>query len=347
MRSSTFSSSQTPASGALGRVGWVALLVAGVLLAGAEWGWRRRGFQPGVKDTPELWSLTRAQASAEDGRGVVLLGSSRFQGGLVPEELSKALGGVRVLQLSINGSSSLPLLEDVAGDERFRGLVLCEVSPTLFFSVEPNEVRTRPAQYVVGYRHRTFLADQETVLRVALQERLVLLLSAVQPQNVLRELLVHQRLPRPSIGRTLATRQHLSDLGGLDLEPLRRMWARRYQGAHGQTPTPAELEALLERVSSHVARLRARGGDVVFVRMVSSGAVRRIEDERYPRAAYWDRLLERTGSQGVSFEEVPALARFECPEDSHLDAQLAPEFTRLLGQELRRRAPGAVAAGGP
>jgi len=45
---------------------------------------------------------------------------------------------------------------------------------------------------------------------------------------------------------------------------------------------------------------------------------------------------------------VPALARFECPEDSHLDAHAAPEFTRLLGQELRRRAPGAVsAANGP
>ena len=344
MRSSTFSSSQTPASGALGRVWWVALLVAGVLLAGAEWGWRRRGFLPGVKDTPELWSLARAQASAEGGRGVVLLGSSRFQGGLVPEELSRALGGTRVLQLSINGSSSLPLLEDLARDERFRGLVLCEVSPTLFFSVEPNEVRARPAQYVAGHRHRTFLADWETLLRVALQERLVLLLSAVQPQNVLRQLVVHQRLPPPPINRTLANRQHLSDFQGLDLEPLRRIWTRRYQEAHGKAPEPAELEALLERVASHVARLRARGGDVVFVRMVSSGDVRRIEDERYPRAAYWDRLLQRTGGHGLSFEDVPTLARFECPEDSHLDAHVAPEFTRLLGQELRRRAPGVVAA---
>ncbi len=344
MHSSTFSSSQTPASGALGRVWWVALLVAGVLLAGAEWGWRHRGFLPGVKDTPELWSLARAQASAGDGRGVVLLGSSRFQGGLVPEELSKALGGARVLQLSINGSSSLPLLEDLAGDEHFRGLVLCEVSPTLFFSVEPNEVRTRPSQYVAGHRHRTFLADWETVLRVAFQERFALLLSAVQPQNVLRQLVLHQRLPPPPFSRTLANRQHLSDFQGMDLEPLRRIWAQRYQDAHGEAPEPAELEALLERVASHVARLRARGGDVVFVRMVSSGAVRRIEDERYPRAAYWDRLLQRTGGEGLSFEDVPALARFECPEDSHLDAHAAPEFTRLLGQELRRRAPGAVAA---
>jgi hypothetical protein len=325
----------------------VALLVAGVLLAGAEWGWRRRGFQPGVKDTPELWSLARAQASEGDGRGVVLLGSSRFQSGLVPEELSKVLGGAHTVQLSINGASSLPLLEDLAGDERFRGLVLCEVSPTLFFSVEPNEVRARPAQYVAGYRHRTFVADWETAMRLPFQERFVVLLSAVQPQSVLRHLVVNRSLPAPPFSRTFANRQQWSDFQGVELEPLRRMWAQRYQGAHGKAPEPAELEALLERVSSQVARIRARGGEVVFVRMVSSGAVKRIEDERYPRAVYWDQLLQRTGAQGLSFEDVPALARFECPEDSHLDARATPEFTRLLGQELVRRAPGAVAASSP
>jgi hypothetical protein len=342
VRSSTFSSSQAPASGALGRVGWVALLVAGLLLVGAELGWRRRGFQPSVKDTPELWSRVRAQASAGDGRAVVLLGSSRFQGGLVPEELSKALGGARLLQLSINGSSSLPVLEDLAADEHFRGLVLCEVSPTLFFSVEPNEVRTRPAAYLAAHQHRTFVADWETALRVPLQERLVVLLSAVHPKNVLHHLVVNRTLPAPPISRTLANRQQQSDFQGMDVTPLRQLWEQRYQDKHGKTPEPEELEALLERVSAQVERIRSRGGDVIFVRMVSSGVVRRIEDERYPRARYWDALIARTG-KGLTFEDVPALARFKCPEDSHLDRHAAPEFTRLLGQELRPLASGAVA----
>ncbi len=347
MRSSTFSSSQTPASGAPGRVWWVALLLAAVVLAGAELGWRRRGFQPSVKDTPELWALERARASEGDGRAVVLLGSSRFQSGLVPEELSKALGGARVVQLSINGSSSAPLLEDLAADERFRGLVLCEVSPTLFFSVEPNEVRERPAGYVSGYRHRTFVADWETALRVPFQERLVVLHSAVQPKSVLQHLLTSRAMPTPPFSRTHANRQQQSDFQGVDLEPLRQTWAWRYQDAHGRKPEPAELEALLERVSAQVARIRSRGGEVVFVRMVTSGAVRSIEDARYPRARYWDRLLQRTGSQGISFEDSPALARFECPEDAHLDAREAPEYTRQLGLELMRQAPGVVALATP
>ncbi len=331
-------------SGSLGRVWWVALLVAGVLLAGAEWGWRLRGFQPSVKDTPELWSLARARASEGDGRAVVMLGSSRFQVGLVPEVLSQALGGARVVQLSISGSSSLPVLEDLAADERFRGRVLCEVSPTLFFSVEPNEVRARPSTYVAQHAHRTFVADWETALRLPFQEHLVVLLPAVQPKSVLHRLLVERKLPPPPLNRTRADRHQPSDFEGVDVAALRRTWERRYQDAHGKTPEPAELEALLERVAAQVERIRSRGGEVVFVRMVSSGAVRHIEDTRYPRALYWDRLLERTGSQGLSFEDSPALARFECPDGSHLDSWSAPEFTRLLGQELLRQAPGALAA---
>ncbi len=321
----------------------VALLVAGVLLVAAELGWRRLGFRPSVKDTPELWSLARARAS-EEGPTVVLLGSSRFQAGLVPGVLSEALEEARVEQLSINGSSSLPLLEDVAEDEDFRGLVLCEVSPTLFFSVEPNETRARPVRYVAQHRHRTFVADWETALRVPLQERLVVLLSDVHPKNVLRHLLVDRAPPPPPFSRTLASRQQQSDFEGLDAQPLRELWARRSREAHGRAPSPAELESLLERVASAVERIRTRGGDVLFVRMVTSGEVRHIEDERYPRERYWDRLVQRTG-KGLSFEDVPALARFECPEDSHLDYRSTPEFTRLLARELRRqtsRHPGAV-----
>lgn len=342
MRSSPFSSSETPASGTLGRMWWVALLVAGGLLVGAELGWRRLGFQPTVKDTPELWSLERARASQGHGRATVLLGSSRFQVGLSPEALSRSLGGARVVQLSINGSSSLPLLEDLAVDEHFRGLVLCEVSPTLFFSVEPVEVRTAPYRYTREYAHRTLAADAETAMRVFLQERFVVMQSSVQPKNVLYALLMNRSLPVPPYTRTLANREQQSNFDGVDLKPLRASWEHSFRDMHGAEPRPAELEALLAHVASLVERIRARGGEVVFVRMVSSGSVRNIEDTRYPRERYWDRLLQRTGGKGITFEDVPALSRFECPEGSHLDYRSAPEYTRLLARELLREAPSAV-----
>jgi hypothetical protein len=332
-----------PAPNSLGRVGWVALVVAMGLLAAVELGMRRLGFQPSVKDTPELWSLVRARASEGDENTVVLLGSSRFQGGLVLDELSRALGGARVLQLAIGGSSSLPVLEDLAEDEGFRGRVLCEVSPTFFFSVGPVMAHARPARYVAQHRRRAFAADWETALRLPFQERLVMLLSDAHPRHVLRELLRHRALPRPSLSRVLASREQHVDLEGQDVTPLREQWAWSFRYGHGREPEPAELEALLERLASAVERIRARGGEVIFVRMVSSGEVRRIEDERYPRERYWDRLVQRTG-KGLSFEDIPELARFQCPEDSHLDRHAAPDFTRVLGQELRRYPAGAVSS---
>jgi hypothetical protein len=342
VRSSTFSSSQVPASAPAGRVWWVALLVAAAVLLGLELGWRQRGFRPEPRDTPELWSLVRSRASEGDGRPVVLLGSSRFRTDVVPEELSKALGGQPVLELAINASSSLPVLEELAADERFRGRVLCEVSPTMFFSVGYSETRTKPAACVEQHRHRPLAANWETRLRVPLQERLAVLHPDLFPKSVIHPLLLNRSLPRPNPVWMLADRSYHREFDPAKLAEMRAEWVHVFRDTHGVNPEPGELEALLERVASSVERIRSRGGDVVFVRPVTSGTVRRIEDERFPRAVYWDRLIQRTG-KGVTFEDVPALAHLEAPDESHLDYAGALEFSRFLAGVLSPAPPSGVA----
>lgn len=343
MRSSTFSSSQVPASARAGRVWWVALLLAGGLLLGAELGWRHRGFRPEPKDTPELWSWMRGRASDEGGgRGVVLLGSSRFRTDVVPGELSKALGGQPVFELALNASSSLPVLEELARDERFRGRVLCEVSPTMFFSVGPSETRTKPEACVEQHRHRTLAAPWETRLRLPLQERLAVLHPDLFPKAVVHHWLLNRSLPRPNPVWLLADRSYHREFDAAKLAEMRAEWVHVFRDTHGRAPAPREWEELLERVASSVERIRARGGDVVFIRPISSGTVRRIEDERFPRARYWDRLVRRTG-KGVTFEDVPALAHLEAPDESHLDYAGALEFSRFLAGVLSPAPPREVA----
>ncbi len=84
-----------------------------------------------------------------------------------------------------------------------------------------------------------------------------------------------------------------------------------------------------------VAKLRARGGKIVFVRFPVSGDLKALEDRDTPRTKTWDRLLTESGAAGVYFEDFPELSSFICPEWSHLSAGDSVEFTKRLVPHLR------------
>lgn len=67
-------------------------------------------------------------------------------------------------------------------------------------------------------------------------------------------------------------------------------------------------------------RIRARGGDVVFLCGPSAGPWRELERNATPREKFWDALLENTDAGGVHFEDHTALGELETPEWSHLSA---------------------------
>ena len=60
-----------------------------------------------------------------------------------------------------------------------------------------------------------------------------------------------------------------------------------------------------------------------------------MERHTWPRALFWDRLAGATRAMTVHFEDYPQLARFGCPDGSHLGADDVPGFTRALVEVLR------------
>jgi hypothetical protein len=99
----------------------------------------------------------------------------------------------------------------------------------------------------------------------------------------------------------------------------------------------------------HIARIRARGGRVVFVRLPVSGPLIAREEQLIPLAAGWGRLVKENGIPAINFAEHADLNTFECPEWSHLSAGDSVEFTRRLvphlQSALRNPAPILAAAG--
>ncbi len=95
-------------------------------------------------------------------------------------------------------------------------------------------------------------------------------------------------------------------------------------------PSDFNLDDYLQGVTKDINSIRNRGGDVVFIRLPSSGDYRPREARLQPRAEYWDRLLRDTESVGIHFEDHNELQGFRIPEWSHLHSDDVKKFTIAL-----------------
>jgi hypothetical protein len=317
----------------------VAALLALVFLGGWEWYWRDYGVVPSYRDDSGLWAIQRRRIDATGQNSTVIVASSRaFFDIQLP--VWQRLSGHLPIQLAIVGTSPLFALEDLADDQSFRGRILVGVAPDIFFS---------------GYEYRKgwlkYLRQQSPSDRVGkwLSMHLVEPYFAFYDDDfALFTLLKRQSWPlRP--GRTESTA--VRKLSNTDADRNNRMWSRLEndmaysalirriwaQDFNDPPPTPAEaadnqrtLDTQIARAGAAVAKLRARGVPVLFLREPSAGEYLAYERREFPRATTWDVLLAKAGAPGIHFEDYPELQGFNMPEWSHMTGADADRFTAAL-----------------
>ncbi len=344
MPSSTFSSEDLATGRAWGRVWLSALLMCGMVLGGLEVFVRRAGFRPSVRDDFRRWSTMRERCVL-DPHAVTLLGSSRMHLAVDPEEFRTDTRR-SVFQLAIgNASTPLPVLEDLAADDRFRGTVLCEVHPLIFFD-ESGEREAWTREWIEAPRHTSVAERIENRMRDVLRARMALRSPELSLASVARKLGKTGRFPEPTRLLTDPERfQSVDYRGAKDLELTRADALRWYETHCRVAASEAGLAAIAERAHTAVRRIEARGGAVVFVRLPSTGPLRAVEDRRAPRVSTWDRLLAQRPLRGLHCDDVAALGHFDCPDGSHLDRQDRAAFTRAWVKALLDRGLLAPADG--
>jgi hypothetical protein len=338
-----------------GRILFGTVVLLALLLAGWEAYWRGFGVTPSIKNTFGLWAIQRRRIDAGEGDATVLLGASRV---LFDLQLPvwERLDGRRPIQLSFEGTSPLPALEDLAADPHFTGRVLVGVAPDIFFS---------------GYEYRggapTYARKESPSQRVGQWLSMHLVepyLAFDDPDYALETVLARQPWPkRPGkhwftevrkLANSEADRNsHLwskvaNDPQYRDLA--RSIWREGF--APSEDPPPDELKKTIgeqiARAARVVAKLRARGVQVLFVRMPSAGEYLAYENRLFPRAKTWDALLAATGAPGIHFEDYPQLQGYYLPEWSHMIQAEGERFTAALYDIVERNfwGPHAAAASG-
>ena len=306
-----------------------------ICLGGWESFWRLQGYIPTVEDDWSLWAANRHQANQLDDGAVALIGASRIQLGLHPDVFASTTG-IRPLMLAIDGNSPLPVLQNLAEDPEFSGLVICGLTPQ--WLAELKTTGRRAAKWIRKYQRQKWSSRLETRLSTGLQQLFVFRFPGLSPKRVWLHLVRDERL-KQVYAPMRPDRYRPADYGRTNLPRLKKAREERTrQQAFNSISLPSEaFRERIEQVHQWVEDIQQHGGQVIFVRMPSTGAIRAIEAAAWPRHRYWDVFAARMDGLAVHFEDYAALAGLPCPDGSHLDVHGAALFTKALVKIFREK----------
>ena len=311
----------------------LAMALVLMFIGGWERYWRLQDYVPSIEDHWELWGINRRFATQQKGRALALIGASRIQLGVHPDVFARSTG-IRPLMLAIDGNSPLPVLQNLADDPGFSGLVICSLTPQ--WLAESKITGRRAKKWIRKFRQQKWSSRLETRLSSAVQQRFVFRFPGLSPGRVWSHL-VHDEPLKKVYAPMRMDRYRSANYAKSDLLRLKKAREKRVlQLAQSTIPlNPAAYGERLEQVSEWVASIEQRGGQVLFVRMPSTGVIRETEEVAWPRHRYWDPFSELVKGKAIHFEDYPTLAGFTCPDGSHLDGDDAVRFTEELVKIIR------------
>jgi len=317
-----------------------ALLLTLVALGGWEWRMRTLGLEPGdLGDDASAWAEQRRRIDTGN-VPIVIVGDSRI---LFDTDLARfqALTGVRPVQLALAGTNARPFLEDLA-DSPFAGLVIVGIAELSYFRTQIG----LNGEGLQRYRFESPAQRCSLLIYRALSRELAFLDDAFRLSKLARKLVPDLR---PEAKRPAAAIPKVLSIGddrqGWLWTRIERDAARRddvrafWAGFAGPKVADDVIAMTLEKTRVAVAKIRARGGDVVFIRPPSARQVQSKEYERLPRVKGWDALLAAAQVQGIHANDEASMQGLAMPEYSHLTRACATVFTDSYVRKLAQMVP--------
>jgi hypothetical protein len=315
-----------------GRISLIVLILVLLLSSLWEWQMRRLELVPGdMSSTYDTWAELRREVDRRD-VPLLLIGDSRI---LFDTDLDRIhqLTGVHPIQLGIAGGTGLLVLEDIADDPHFKGLAIVGMAETSFFDNHFTVVRTREAIALSKWESPSKRASFQ--IQRVIAPGLAMLDEDYGLSTMVAHLDPHWR---PGVKGPY---DNVWKVGELAPDGNARLWRRldhdKRLNDHARTvwfelfpPFPLDdksIQEILVRSKTAVDKIRARGGDVVFLRPPSGLDLGKVEYSHLPRAKGWDPLLAYTHTKGVHADDLANAQNLNLPESSHVSHACAIVFT--------------------
>jgi hypothetical protein len=299
------------------------------------------GISVSYDDNEALWANNRNMVYEPSDQSVIIIGSSRIKYDLDIPTWQK-LTYTHAVQLANRGSDPRPVLNNLANDKNFKGRLLVDVTEGLFFYDDPLlDKRVEYYKNITPTQRFSFQVNHFLESQFVFLDQRAFSISAMLDQLHLPErpgYVAYPPFPTDATRCNFDRQNYFSPrmLKDSNIQNgIKAVWS--FNAAHNKVPPVKgfKLDSIILAVKEDVDKIKARGGQVIFLRTPSSGVYRAREVKGYPRSQYWDRLLTMTGCTGIYFEDYPALAHFTCPEWSHLAPPDAITYTENLVKILR------------
>lgn len=296
---------------------------------------RQSGLVPDFADNRALWLSSRQQLARPDDSVIAILGASRAQRAIDVDEFSKSLQRP-VVQLSVEGTSGLPVLENLAADPRFSGTVIISIAPAFSFNRKLSKLdEGDQAAWVKAYVSQSRSRRMEQELRLDVQERLAFRAPDAAVPRIASSLLNNGEIPGPDYKQTRRNRFVSIDQSKFEREVNQDAIVALYT----QNSEPYEEKGFAEIVqyfSAVVNALNNKGSRVYIVRLPSEGKVLAFERQHFPQEKFWNVMKQNINARFIHFEDYPELNGYLSVDGSHIDASRANAFTKQFAEVLQR-----------
>ncbi len=217
----------------------------------------------------------------------------------------------------------MPVLEDLANDPNFLGLVICELNPAHWGGDYPFTKLPETLAYTHPQVSGAYL---ETLLGERFRQY-----TSFFSYNLFIEgprIVQHKPVPEPERADRFV---RFHDLGPAINAKLIDDWEHAALES-GERIKGTGSSHITQAAQQCVERIRRRGGDVAFVRMPVDGRLRAVEEHAFPQTRSLIRDVRARGMVVIDFAEMPG--HFRCPDGSHLEASEADRFSLSLAERL-------------
>lgn len=305
-----------------------------VLVVGVWEGFlRTAGFTPLYADNRALWMSARHRLARPDPSMIALLGASRLQRAVDVDVLAEKLSRP-VVQLAVEGSSGLPVLENLAADPRFRGTVIISVAPAFSFNRRLSKLDAGDqAAWVREYMQQSRSRRMEQELRLGLQGLFAFRSADTAVSRTIPALLSAGKLPAVGFKSTERNRFVHIDPQRYTVEVSQQTIVRMYR-ENTEPYEPQGFNELLQYFSTLVQMLNNKGSRVFILRLPSEGAVLDYERQTFPQEKFWDLMQRHINARFIHFDDYPELLGYMSEDGSHIESEKAADFTARLAEVL-------------
>lgn len=321
----------------------IAFVVVLLLLVGWELLARKMHHQPGgyLSGMDAMWAQERRKLdNPEHDIRVVLTGSSRMLWAADLNIMEQQLG-TRPLQLSLPGTSPALFVADIVENTTFDGIILVGVSPFLFnwltdgffghdaFARYHDE---SPSQWLSTKLHdplanKLGFIDEGFSLFELIDHYLIL------PQRENAKVLNQQGW---KLGDTYDDRQTdmwapIEQRGSFDNQQILNFWLPGID----KIETPDEMANMAQEAidffSPLITKLQARGGDMIFIRMPSSGLYLEQDINSKHQQHLWLPMIKGFNAPAINSMDFDELSTdLDIPEWSHLSRKSQDEWSARI-----------------